>query len=86
MEGEEVITLRQMLREHMVQSNEFRIKVETSLTAIETHGKYTRKDVDDNTAQINLLNKAQDRQKGAVWTAVTIGGLALLKMIKELFS
>lgn len=86
MEGHEVITLREMLRNHINESNNFRSEIKASLAAIEVHAEYTKKTIDDHGDKIGDLKDSQSKQKGALWAAMTIGVAALVKIIKDIFS
>ncbi len=82
MEGEE-ITLRQMLREHIKESADFRKEIIPVLAKIEVHGEYTKKQLTDHETRIQKLHDARNRQKGALWAATLLGFTALIDMIKR---
>lgn len=85
MEGEEV-TMRQMLRELSKENAAFQTEVRTSFAEIKVHGKYAKETLDEHGKKITDLNDTNNKQKGALWAATTFGFVALIKIIKDIFS
>jgi len=81
MAGKEEITLREMLRDHIEKSEEFRKDMVQSIARIETHHEYTQK-------KLILVDKheaSHNKQKGVLWFLSLVGIAEIGHFISKLF-
>lgn len=80
----EVQTLREMVRDHMKQSAEQNSAILSELTAIKTHGLYTKEKLDGHDREIDNLKTDNNKRKGAVWAwGITSTIMAIIATAKS---
>jgi len=75
------ITLRDLLRRHIEDSNKFRENMTESITRIETHNEYTHE-------KLKLVDKheaAHNKQRGVLWFLSLVGIAEVTHFVTELF-
>lgn len=76
--------LREMVRQLITDSNNFRTEVKTDLATIKVHGEYTKKEIDSNKIIIDSLVASRNKQKGFAYLLSIIGVPTFLEMLKRL--
>lgn len=82
---EEVVPLRELVKQHMDESNKNNSLILQKLAAIETHGLYAKESIVTHSKEINDLKSSNDRQKGAMWAIGAGGVTGIIALLKSFF-
>ena len=80
-EESDKMSLREMLRQHMTESNNSITEIKQSLAKIDVHNEYTQ----EKLKTVDELKSAHNRQKGAMYVIGALGGTAFAHSVKQFF-
>lgn len=74
-ESKDVVSLRELVRQHMEESSKSNTMILQELAEIKTHRSYTKEKLDNHDKSIEDLKKSDNKNKGAIWAFGIIGGI-----------